>query len=128
MQESNVYIGESPIHGKGLFARNSIPAGTVIGKIQGELTTINGDYVLWISDVMGIEVQCHFRYINHSGSPNAVYYDSLEVCALRDIQAGEEITHNYQATDDDDNQQPDDLFIDINEEEPRSQGTSDILT
>jgi SET domain-containing protein len=45
----------------------------------------------------GYHLQCKLRHINHSDSPNAVYYDSLEVCALRDIQAGEEITHHYGA-------------------------------
>jgi len=32
---------------------------------------------------------------DHSDSPNAVYYDTLEVCALKDIAPGEEITHDY---------------------------------
>ena len=45
----------------------------------------------------GFRVECDFRFINHSGKPNAVYYDTLEVCALRDIKKGEEITHDYQS-------------------------------
>jgi len=35
--------------------------------------------------------------INHSDTPNATFYDNLDVCATRDIKAGEEITHNYGA-------------------------------
>lgn len=95
ISDSNVFVADSPIHGKGLFARNFIPAGTVIGVVQGRPTMNDGDHVLWIDENTGIQVQCELRYINHSDDPNAVYYDNLEVCAVRDIQAGEEITHNY---------------------------------
>lgn len=94
---SIVHIADSRIHGKGLFASTFIPAGTRIGVVQGVPTTTDGEHVLWIDDNRGIRVQCELRYINHSQIPNAVYYDTLEVCALRDIQAGEEITHDYGA-------------------------------
>ena len=97
MSDSIVCVGDSPIHGKGLFARTFIPAGTVIGIVQGLPTTDDGDHVLWTDETNGIHVQCDLRYINHSDVPNATYYDTLEVCAMRDIQAGEEITHNYVA-------------------------------
>jgi SET domain-containing protein len=97
MSDSIVYVGNSPIHGKGLFAKNFIPSGTIIGIAQGWPTTTDGDHVLWIDEYEGIHVQCDLRYINHSDTPNAAYYDNLEVCALRDIQVGEEITHNYEA-------------------------------
>jgi len=93
--ESFVYVDDSPIHGKGLFAKSFIPSGTVIGVVQGSPATDNGDHVLWLDENHGIQVQCDLRYINHSDAPNAVYYDSLEVCAIRDIHAGEEITHDY---------------------------------
>lgn len=33
--------------------------------------------------------------MNHSPKANAAYYDDLTFSALRDIQPGEEITHNY---------------------------------
>jgi SET domain-containing protein len=35
------------------------------------------------------------KYINHHNAPNVSYYDDLSVVALRDIQAGEELTHDY---------------------------------
>ena len=93
--DSIVYVDDSPIHGKGLFAKTFIPSGTLIGVVQGRPTTTDGDHVLWIDDHTGFQVQCILRYINHSDTPNAVYYDNLDVCAMRDIMAGEEITHNY---------------------------------
>ena len=95
MSETMVYVEDSPIHGKGLFAKNFIPAGTVIGVVQGEPTATDGDHVLWIDDENGFHVQCDLRFINHSDTPNAAYYDDLEVCAVRDIKPGEEITHDY---------------------------------
>ena len=90
-----VYVDESLIHGKGLFAKCHIGAGEIIGLIQGVPASEDGAYVLWVDGKTGIQVQCDLRYINHSDKPNAVYYDTLEVCALTDIAPGEEITHNY---------------------------------
>ena len=90
-----VAVSNSSIHGKGLFARKPIRAGQVIGIAQGRHTDVDGPHVLWLSDDQGFEVRCYLRYINHADQPNAAYYDSLEVCALRDIAPGEEITHNY---------------------------------
>ncbi len=92
-----VSVSASPIHGKGLFAKKPIHAGQVIGIARGRPTDIDGPHVLWLSDEQGFEVRCYLRYINHDDQPNAAYYDSLEVCALRDIAPGEEITHNYQS-------------------------------
>ena len=95
MNRSLVYVDNSPIHGKGLFARRHIKAGDIIGIIDGVSTSSNGEHVLWLDENNGIQVRCELRFINHSDTPNAVYYDNLEVCALTDIEPGEEITHNY---------------------------------
>lgn len=94
--ESIAYVDISPIHGKGLFAKTFIPSGTVIGVAQGRAVVDDGDHVLWIDENTGFHVQCDLRYINHSNTPNAIFYDNLEVTAIQDIQAGEEITHNYE--------------------------------
>lgn len=91
----HVKIKESPIHGKGLFADQDIKSGEVIGVVNGKPTDIDGSHVLWVDGIDGFEVTCDLRYINHSDSPNACYYDTLEVSAIRDIVVGEEITHNY---------------------------------
>ena len=97
MSDSIVYVAESPIHGKGLFAKSFIPSGAVIGVVQGQPTADDGDYVLWIDGIDGFHVQCDLRYINHSNTPNAAYHNNLEVCAIRDIHPGDEITHHYGA-------------------------------
>jgi len=94
-ETAHVYVTTSNIHGKGLFARKRIKAGTLIGQIDGRPTKTDGPYVLWLTPREGVEVQCQLKYINHSDEPNAIYYDTLEVIALRDIGRDEEITHNY---------------------------------
>jgi SET domain-containing protein len=95
----NTYVKDSKIHGKGLFASGSIPAGRIIGWLRGNPSNIDGPYVLWIGEYQGIEVLCNLKYINHSDDPNACYYDDLSVVALRDIEPNEEITHNYYSND-----------------------------
>ncbi len=96
---SPTYVAASPIHGRGLFAAAEIASGTVIGWLRGIPAKQDGPYVLWLDSEAGIEVQCDLKYINHSDQPNACYYDDLSVVALRDIQPGEEITHDYGCVD-----------------------------
>lgn len=91
------HVANSPIHGKGLFASELIRKDTVIGHLEGQHTLQDGIYVLWLDHENGFEVYCDLKFINHSDSPNACYYDDKSVVALRDIQADEEITHNYEA-------------------------------
>jgi len=93
--DERLVVKESPIHGLGLFAKKRIRKGAIIGKIEGVLSRQDGPHVLWIADAYGIEVTNEMRYINHSDQPNACYYDDATVVALRAIQPGEEITHNY---------------------------------
>ena len=90
-------VKDSPIHGKGLFATCFIPANTLLGRLTGEYTSIDGAHVIWLDENTGFQVSCNLCYINHSQEPNAVYYDDLEVHTLKDIHPGEEITHDYGA-------------------------------
>lgn len=92
-------VQPSGIHGQGLFADRLIPADTLIGPLEGSYTTQDGAYVLWLSETQGFRVENDLRFINHNSDPNAAYYDDLTVAAIRDIQPGEEITHNYLGDD-----------------------------
>ena len=88
----------SPLHGRGLFASAAIPADTMLGELQTQPAQdheLEGPYVLWVQDDTPVRVTCDLRFINHSAAPNAVYYDDCTVYALRDIEPGEEILHNY---------------------------------
>lgn len=88
-------VRDSDIHGKGLFATCRINEGDIIGRIPFIPVEDDGPYVLWIDETTGVQVDCDLKYINHSTRPNACYCEDLDVVALRDIEIGEEITHDY---------------------------------
>ena len=95
MNKPSYEVRDSAIHGKGLFAIETINEGDIIGEITYNPVNEDGPYVLWIDDTVGIRVDCDLKYINHHKQPNACYCEDLQVVALRDIHAGEEITHDY---------------------------------
>ena len=94
MSKTKFYVKESGIHGKGLFAAETINKGETIGTIKYNPVDEDGPHVLWVDD-QGILVECDLKYINHSGSPNACYCEDLEVVALKTINKDDEITHDY---------------------------------
>ena len=89
-------VKTSAIHGKGLFATQDIKQGTFLGKCETRKTKEVGMYTLWLEDgAQPVDVTCHLKYINHSKKPNVAYYDDLTVQAIRSIQKGEELVHDY---------------------------------
>ena len=44
MKESLIYVADSQIHGKGLFARKYIGAGVIIGVLGGVPTSNDGEH------------------------------------------------------------------------------------
>jgi SET domain-containing protein len=110
MMKVRVRVGKSRIAGQGLFAAQAINKDTRIIRYRGEriskaesaqriaegnvyIFTFNGQY-----DIDGKVLRNTARYINHSCDPNcitALTPRSIWVLALRDIQAGEELTFNY---------------------------------
>lgn len=91
-----VYVKNSPIHGKGLFAARLIYKDEIIGQFQCRPVNTNtdGPHVLWV-DEQAYLVEDEFKYINHSQNANACYYDDFTVVALTQIARDEEICHNY---------------------------------
>lgn len=91
-----VEVKNSPLHGKGLFAKNQIQAHSIIGTLQGKACKKDGPHVLWMNDGQDkFKVENELKYINHGKQPNVAYYDDFTVVALRDISAGEELLHDY---------------------------------
>ena len=90
-----VYVEESKIHGKGLFASRDIKKGELIGEFQCKPSKEDGPHVLWIEEDKGYQVLDDFKYINHHNKANAAYYDDFTVMAIKKIKKGEEITHYY---------------------------------
>ncbi len=107
----NVFVAESPGKGRGVFAARVIHKDEIIEECpcltfqEGEeaehidRTPLECYYFRWKDGVNAILLGYGSLY-NHSYEPNAVYrrnYDTtaMEIVALRDIPAGDEITINY---------------------------------
>lgn len=94
-----VEVKRSPIHGKGVFARQPIQSGIKIGDYEGVPTTRDSCYVLWLNadndNWIGIRGTTSLKYLNHSSSPNAEFTCQGELFSLRKIAPGEELTIHY---------------------------------
>ena len=90
-----IYVKESEIHGKGLFASRDISKAELIGQFKSKRASKDGPYVLWMEENMAYQVLDNFKYINHRNKANAAYYDDFTVMAIRNIKKDEEITHYY---------------------------------
>ncbi len=96
--KDRVFVDESFIHGKGVFAKVEIAEGTHIGNYKGPSAKRDGRYVLWVDegegDWVGVSGKNRLRYLNHSSRPNAEF-DGIELYAIEAIEPGEEITFDY---------------------------------
>lgn len=108
-------VRSSPIHGRGLFSRAAIAAGEVVcvkggyvlsGARWRELEPVLGsaeiqlDRDLFIAPTRAREREGAMLYSNHSCEPNLAIEGQIVFVALRDIEAGEELTHDWATTDD----------------------------
>jgi len=93
-----LYVDESDIHGKGLFASTDIEPGTYLGDYEGPETTENGMHVLWTENEdgewIGRNGKNALRYLNHNNQPCAEF-DGYELYAVTDIKKDQEITIDY---------------------------------
>lgn len=96
-------VGESDVHGRGVFARTRIRSGDLIGRFEGVPTEQDGVYVLWIVDEndddgneveVGIEGRNELRFLNHADPPNAELAGQ-DLYALCDVEVGSEILIHY---------------------------------
>ena len=112
-------VRESLIHGKGLFAVKAIGQGEIVcikgGHIFGratlaEATKILGPAEIQITDDLFIgplteqDREGSMIFSNHSCEPNIGVQGQIVFVALRAIEPGEELTHDWATTDDDDYQ------------------------
>jgi uncharacterized protein len=91
-------IKRSAIHGRGLFAARSFVPGEVVGVYEGEETSVDGRYVLWVTredgSELGIKGRNALRFVNHSTTPNCEFSGD-ELAAIEPIQPGHELTCHY---------------------------------
>jgi hypothetical protein len=111
-------VRRSARHGRGVFARERIPAGTRVIEYTGELIseaegerrypTLAGEaelpehtYLLTLDDARVIDANVGgnaARFINHSCEPNCepiAFGDEMWIVAVRDIRPGEELSYDY---------------------------------
>lgn len=109
-------VKASAIHGKGVFARRKIPAGSCIIEYEGERIDwaeaerraeekgkpINHTFYFSLHDGRVIDGGSHgneARFINHACEPNceAIEHEDgrVYIYALRPIERGEELSYSY---------------------------------
>jgi uncharacterized protein len=110
----NVAVAKSKIHGKGVFAKEGIPAKKKVGSLAGVVISKRAARMkakgkhsiaiveLWDGNALDAsEKSNELKYINHSCQPNT-YMRTLkhhvEFYTLRNIKRDEELTCNYGET------------------------------
>ena len=111
-------VRESKIHGRGLFATADIAKDEIVAVKGGHI--VDGKYLrqritpvlgpaeiqidddLFIAPVTEEECEVSMLYSNHSCDPNLGVRGEITFVAMRNICAGEELTHDWAMTDDND--------------------------
>jgi len=111
-------VRNSPISGKGVFAKELIKKGEIIAVWGGDIITkkeLDGLYKKGFKNIYHYATQIadgfylisdrngkfleDDDYFNHSCEPNAGIKGHLVMVAMKDIMPGEEITYDYAMTD-----------------------------
>lgn len=116
-RSSKTEVRQSPIHGKGLFANADIARSEIVVIKGGHIVSrdflarevtpklgpveIQIGHDLFMAPVTTDEREGSMLYSNHSCDPNLGVRGNIIFVALRDIRAGEELTHDWCMTDDD---------------------------
>jgi SET domain-containing protein len=111
-------VRDSKIHGRGLFTTADIAKDEVVAvkgghiisreQLREKVTPHLGPVEIQIGDDLFIapvteeERESSMLYTNHSCDPNLGMRGEITFVAIRDIRAGEELTHDWATTDDDD--------------------------
>lgn len=112
-----IEVRNSHLGGRGVFAKTRIEKDEIVAVKAGHIITLNelpgitasvGDYALQIHDGIYLgpkskdEVERMTIFINHSCNPNVGFSGQVVYVAMRDIEPGEELCHDYsmERTDD----------------------------
>jgi uncharacterized protein len=110
-------VQSSPIHGRGLFAMDEFRPAEIVcvkggyvftGATLAQIAPVLGPAEIQIADDLFIgplaarERDGGMIFSNHSCDPNIGMRGQIVFVALRRISAGEELTHDWATTDDDD--------------------------
>ena len=108
-------VRNSQIHGRGLFAKQSVGQGEIVAVKGGHILT-QRDWAPLESSLEAAEIQLSedlfiapackdqregsMLFTNHSCNPNIAIQGQIVFVAMRDISPGEELTHDWATTDD----------------------------
>ena len=112
-----IEVRSGGLQGRGIFATEKIERGEVVAVKTGHIVTEDrlpeiaatvGDFALQIHDRFYLsptskeEIDRLTIFINHSCDPNVGFDGQITYVAMRDIEAGEELCHDYamERTDD----------------------------
>jgi len=105
-----IEVRSDGLEGRGVFATEKIEQGEVVAVKVGHVVTADqlsditanvGDYALQIHDrfylspISKEEVDRMTIFINHSCDPNVGFDGQITYVAMRDIEPGEELCHDY---------------------------------
>jgi hypothetical protein len=115
---SKTEVRESKIHGRGLFATADIAKDEIVAvkgghiisreQLREKVTPRLGPVEIQIGDDLFIapvtekEREGSMLYSNHSCNPNLGMRGEITFVAIHDIRTGDELTHDWAMTDDDD--------------------------
>lgn len=112
MKNAKVVVKETERIGKGLFALKDIKKDEVVadfsnGKIYkvqkaSDLPKDVADYAIQFGENEWVDTQEEGRFLNHSCDPNCGVKGKFQIVAMRDIKEGEELTFDYEITEDSD--------------------------
>jgi SET domain-containing protein len=109
-RSAKIEVRGGGLEGRGVFATEKIEQGEVVAVKVGhvvtadqfsEITATVGDYALqiydrfYLSPVAKEEVDRLTIFINHSCDPNVGFDGQITYVAMRDIEPGEELCHDY---------------------------------
>ncbi|MDP9194656.1 MAG: SET domain-containing protein [Acidobacteriota bacterium] len=107
---TSLEVKPSRIDGKGVFARDMLPARTKVGELSGTVITLKEARrrarklrriaIVEFEDDMALDASADrcLRYVNHSCAPNTYLRrigHRVEFYTLRTIERGEELTCDY---------------------------------
>jgi len=107
MENMKVQLKETNRFGRGLFALSKFKKDEVIEEYDGPM--LRYDYELWTPELEDHVIQCGVnvwratdglaQFINHSCDPNCGVRGRFQFVAMRDIEVGEELTYDYEMTE-----------------------------
>ena len=113
VKNSNTETKDTGKYGLGLFASRNIKKGEIVadwtrGKVYEAESAMNlpskeiTDHAIQFREYKWIDTKGVARHVNHSCEPNCGIKGRFQIIAMRDIKKGEELTFDYEMTEDSD--------------------------